>query len=428
MWVGKIPPVKRINRVAPAFDEDGTPSKLDKKALRKMKTMKKLMIVAALATVASSVFADAQVYDVKLKVKTTACKSAKLSKALADLGWWNLKKGDEVAFRGSATRKMAGVIWGCDCDTLSRPSWRVENGGPGVGGYAFWDQTRAPYTPFQIPYVTFNWAVLNRVGKMTNVEGTWILGDTAAGELFYFMGAGFGTCTLNKSNDCASYVKSMTGNFAGFMEYNYTAGDGCIFCGETYSYCLVVPFCVCAGGPARDTRDFTVAYGTWQIKYNSSDSKKLRTKRFITFIRNFKGKKTVDVGVALDAGYDATMFAYNNRNATANDSWGGIKYQPTVGTNLWDIAAKELVTKGKYYTYASLEAAAAKGANVELVIDPGPVSTNKLNNLPAVAGTLIQSLDHVESAAKAADAADEGWGDEDWGDEDWGDDGDDWDF
>ena len=387
--------------------------------------MKKLMIVAAAAAMAGAVFADAQVYDIKLKVKTTQCKEAKFTKALEKLGWFgSIKAGTKVSFRGSATRKMGGVIWGCDCDTISRPSWRVENGGLGVGGYAFWDETKAPYTPFQIPWVTFDWAVLNRVGKMTNVEGSWILGDKAAGEAFYFLGAGFGTCTLN-SNDCASYIKTMSGNFAGFRVYNYTQGDGCIFCGETFSSCLVAPFCVCLGGVARNTSALTVAYGSWQLKYNSSQSKKLVTKAFITEVRNCTSAKVANIGAALDAAYAATQQAAAAIAAAAavgaDVDISKMQGKPTV-TKTVDVASKDLADKGSYYTHLSQAKAEYKNAKLD-VKNPGIAD---LTQLPSVAGAMINSLDHVESAADAGDAGDD-WGDsgDDWGDDDGGDD---WDF
>jgi hypothetical protein len=400
----------------------------------KKETMKKLMIVATLAAMTGVALADAQVYDVKLKVKTTQCKSAKLSKAIADLGWFGgLQKGDAVAFRGSATRKVAGVIWGCDCDTISRPGWRVQGVGSnakGVGGYAFWDQTTSPYRVFQIPYTTFNWAVLNRVGKMKNVEGTWIVGDTAENEAFYVVGAGFGSCTLVSDNDCASVVKSMSGNFAGLMEYSYVDSDGCIFCGESYSYCLVAPFCVCWGGAARNTVDFTAAYGTWQIKYNSSESKKLRTKAFITAVRNFTGSKAANIGVALDAAYDATLEATAAKKltpATSDFNTSKVKSTPTNKATVDTIIkSSELATLGKYYTtYLPAKWASYKNADKSKAVaaDPGSISETKVAKLPSVAGALFKSLDHVESAAAQGDADD--WGDDDWGDDD---DDDDWDF
>ena len=148
------------------------------------------MIVAAVAAMANGAFASPQVYDMKLTVKTTACKKAKVSKAIADLGWFGVQKGADVAFRGTATRTIGGVIWSCSCTGFTRPGWGVEGKKQvGVRGYAFWDQTTAPYKLFEVPYTLFDWVVLNRVGQMKNVEGSWVLGDSANGEEFFFLGS-----------------------------------------------------------------------------------------------------------------------------------------------------------------------------------------------------------------------------------------------
>ena len=173
--------------------------------------MKKLMIAAACAAMAGSVFAavgDAQVYDATLTVKTTACKNGKYTKALVnfpvkDANEFGYDVNDSVMFRKQATRTINGVFWGCDCETIADPAWRiytsftsagVEKTPHTVGGYAFWDATNSKeYIPFTIPYVTFEWLILNRIDQMTSVEGTWLLRDRAANEALFFMGAGFGT-------------------------------------------------------------------------------------------------------------------------------------------------------------------------------------------------------------------------------------------
>jgi hypothetical protein len=284
--------------------------------------MKKLMIVAAVAAMTGAALADAQVYDVKLTVKTTTCKDGKFTKALENLGWFGgLEKGDEVSYRKQATLTLAGIIWGCDCDAIANPEWRVygyKKGKYSVGGYAFWNATGKEAIALQIPFVKFDWAVLNRIDQMNTVEGTWMLGDAADGEALFFLGAGFGTVKNNTKApqyDCLSYISSMKGNFAGFMQGGEGGDNGCIFCGTTAYDCLVAPFCVCAN--AFDSTEVSAAYGSWTIKYNSSASKKLKKAWYINDadgvkVVNFDTKKLADVDDALDAAWFAA-------NAVANE-------------------------------------------------------------------------------------------------------------
>jgi hypothetical protein len=265
--------------------------------------MKKLMIAAACAAMAGSVFAamgDAQVYDATLTVKTTACKTGKYTRALVnfpvkDANEFDYEVGDEVMYRKQATRTIKGVFWGCDCETIGDPHWRVytafskkgvEKTPHTVGGYAFWDATDGKeYIPFTIPYVTFEWLILNRIDQMTSVEGTWLLRDQAADEAMFFMGAGFGTAN-NASDECASYIKTISGNFAGYLQYAAAGDDGCVFCGTTDYDCLVAPFCWCQD-IEQDTTYLTAAFGTWTISYNASNSNKLKKKAYITEVPDY---------------------------------------------------------------------------------------------------------------------------------------------
>lgn len=399
------------------------------------------MIVAATAAMAGAVFADAQVYDMQLTVKTTQCKQAKISKAIADLGWFNVAANDVVAFRMSATRKVAGVIWGCTCDTISVPAWRAFKGSVktknGVSGYMFWDQTTSPYTVFQIPYTTFKWVVLNRVGKsLANVEGTWVLGDQAAGESFFFVGGGFGTCTALKkyANDCdGAYVKAMSGSFGGFSESVQYEDVSCVFCGDA-SGCLVLPFCMC--DPAS-TKTLTACYGTWQLKYNTTQSKRLLSKTFITEVRNFKGEKVANLGVAADAAKEATIAVYKAekkldvseeeaklilQSAAAAKASTYTKIARGDGSTFVKPGELKDPAKGNYYGRLAKAASSYKNADVALLEDPGKVDEKEA--YPEVAQVLLDMLDHVEGAAQKQeeDWGGDDWGDDDWGDDDWGDD------
>lgn len=278
---------------------------------KERKQMKKLMIAAALTAMTGAAFAiDAQVYDASFSIKTTACKEAKVSKALAAyFGNGNnvalpdadaddqfaYEQGDVIGLRKQATRKMVGVIWGCDCITIANPSWRKYANGKYVGGYAFWDPSSGEH--FYIPGTRMVWSLLNRIDAMNKAEGMWSIANNINGQAFFYTGAGFGTIA---GKDCSAYIKSISGNFAGFRQ---SIGDefGCIFCDA--NDCYVEPFCNGVNGnllawPTCDTcgnfanaKALTAAYGTWNIKYNKSMSKKLGSTARLSRIYKF-GKAT----------------------------------------------------------------------------------------------------------------------------------------
>jgi len=292
--------------------------------------MKKLMILAAAAVMAGTVSAaEAQVYDAALTVKTTTCKNGKYTKALVNFpttgaNAFGYNAGDRVQFRKQATRKIAGVFWGCDCETIADPKWRVytnvsaKRNSKTVGGYAFWDATKSPYIPFSIPYVTFEWLVLNRIDQMKTVEGTWVLRDNAQNEALFLVGAGFGTVNNAKNSTCEDYIKSISGNFAGFLQY--ASGDeyGCVFCGVTDYLCLVAPFCWCV---AADTTYLTAAYGTWTIKYNATSVKTLSNatskQPYITDVKAYKAKAFTGGNPSVVEALDAEKTAVLNAEKAA---------------------------------------------------------------------------------------------------------------
>lgn len=237
--------------------------------------MKKLMFVAAIAAagvVQAIPTTGEQAYSMTLSVKTTIAKKGSIKDAIADC-----PVDQAVAYRKIATRKLAGLIWGCWCDTLNTPQFGD------FSGYVFWNVTER----FQYDDLTatkFDWTTgwdwttqidrINYNGK--KCEGIWALtlayldGDGASQEEYKLTGAGFGTVaggsiiTSTKSN---IYVPSMNGYFVGTRSYTcseVTPGH----CGELDEKREGVaswPLCLC-GDPAAKT----VAYGSWKIKFNNT--------------------------------------------------------------------------------------------------------------------------------------------------------------
>ena len=265
--------------------------------------MKKLMIAAAAAAMIGAAQAyEAQVYDMTLTVKTTQCKESKVSKALAAYLDDGTEKGEKIGLRKQATRKMAGVIWGCDCETIAYPAWRTYRANKQtVGGYVFWDLASKEH--FYIPMTKFFWTVLNRIDTMNKVEGSWTLANGADGSAFLFTGAGFGSIA---GAGCGSYISSMSGNFAGFRQAVGGMTD-CLFCEDVETDCRVENFCdVCI--TVADTTELTAAYGTWKLKYNKSASKSLRTKGFITKSYSSNSFKKINNLVKILEGIEAYYY------------------------------------------------------------------------------------------------------------------------
>lgn len=241
--------------------------------------MKKLMVLATVAMTGLYALADAQIYEMQLTMKTTESKSGKVNFVSCDCGEDSL--GD--MYRKQATNvKIKGVIWGCDCETIGKPS--ISTNGSFLAekpyGYIFWNEkTRKPMN------LKFKWEFLNRIDKTAKkTEGTWTL--TSADGNFMLMGSGFGTVkdTTQRQPICmrlATWVPKMNGNFAGWSTtgaiVTAKATDSeCTWCDQiegTEEQTASAPgwsLCRCSDSDAR-----TAAMGTWMLKYNATASKKL---------------------------------------------------------------------------------------------------------------------------------------------------------
>ena len=241
--------------------------------------MKKLMIAAMIALAGGVALADAQVYEMQLTVKTTLTRSGKVKFVACDC-----PVDDYELYRAQGVVRIKGLIWGCDCITLSDPMISSEEElGKSSYGYIFWNETtRKPLN------LRFTWELLNRIDKTgQKVEGTWVL--SADDGSFYIMGAGFGTVkdTVVRQPVCertASWVPSMTGNLAGWstpgaiVTVKATSGE-CSWCEkvagteEQTAYAVGWTLCDCGESDER-----TAASGTWRLKYNAKASKILSDK------------------------------------------------------------------------------------------------------------------------------------------------------
>ena len=260
--------------------------------------MKKLMfaavVTAGFVANASSESQDekaSQVYEITMTAKTTVAKSGTVSTKKNPF----VAQNGTIVYRNQGTQKWKGLLWGCDCNSI-KGSWQVvSESAKSVSGCVIWN-TKS----YEILFLDdMKWRLLNAIGATgKNCEGCWTIGDSSDNSNAFMAFSGFGTLVVNYSSDlcesqslnCTSYIKSMSGNMAGWMPAPSitTAGTPgtCTFCGggnagtaDETNVATAWDFC-----PCEEFGDyaFTAVSGTWTLKYNSSMSKKLKNYSSIT--------------------------------------------------------------------------------------------------------------------------------------------------
>lgn len=264
--------------------------------------MKKLMIAAAAAAMIGSAFAEAQVIVWNLNLKTTTCKKGKV----ASNTWWvkglEMEKGEEVIYRTTSSVKFTGLTWGCYCAQSLAGKWKsrdieINKAGDTLtvwDGITFWNPKTDEFLGGVYNGSEFNWedGFINRMGKNADeVEMVFDLipSADAIDDNWGFSLAGFGKVKdvgrydkeLDETIWCDSYLNTANGGIVGWI-----SPDGgvwsCTYCDQFGTDCDVYEFCTDCDAEWDSDDSMTVAYGTWTAKYNSSASKKLRTKLFIT--------------------------------------------------------------------------------------------------------------------------------------------------
>lgn len=233
--------------------------------------MKKLSVFSVALLAASAVFADAQVYEMTITLKSTVAASGKITPVVCDL------PAQEVdLYRKQSTVKIKGLLWGCDCETIAEPEF--VSSAEATYGYIFWNETSHKVIDGE-----FAWQLLNRIDKkLKKAEGAWTIGSFD--DDIFLVGSGFGTVkdTVSKSTCTISSVilSPMSGNCAGWLSLpssvvkKGTAEDckKCQVVEGTDDVIAVAPgwsLCACEEGSER-----TAASGTWKLKYVTAAAKK----------------------------------------------------------------------------------------------------------------------------------------------------------
>ena len=76
----------------------------------------KVLALAAALLAGTTVFADAQVYEMTLTLKTTLTAKGKITPLCA-----TLPDDDTGLYRKQGTVRIKGLFWGCDCATIAEP-------------------------------------------------------------------------------------------------------------------------------------------------------------------------------------------------------------------------------------------------------------------------------------------------------------------
>ncbi len=255
--------------------------------------MKKLLVTAILTAVCSAdmlgdeTFPEAQVYDVKITVKTTIAKRGKLSPTKNPF----VTDGSEsIIYRKQGSQSYKGLVWGCDCESIFG-IWGTPAGNDDViTGAVIWN-TKKPYSILLCD--DMHWHVMNAIDqKGDKCECAWTIGESTDDSNAFLSFAGFGKLVLKTEREdgnltlasCGSYIKSVSGNVTGWMPAPFITTEGreevCTFCGvvvegEEASEDTAVAWQHCECNAPETATDYTAVSGTWSIKYNASLSKKL---------------------------------------------------------------------------------------------------------------------------------------------------------
>jgi hypothetical protein len=288
--------IQWINRVAPG-EATGKFLKPNEQAKGNKKTMKKLMIVAAVSAMTVGAFAAAcsdevsatcRVWDVQMKLKSLGPKktTCKVSSTCDDTK-------AKVYYMDSVSRKLKGMLWICDyvCDDEIEFNTVLWDTKEKVGVISYTADGAQ----------TVSASELYAYGKKADkVAGTiaftgdywdWAAQDALPG--IEVVASGLNGKIKKGSADDDCYIKSLSGYAAGTIAYikpavvtvtTGTAGNWCEEPSLDVEVCeeyetLLLPFCgACCFTSWCDVEDvapdMVPAAGTWSMKYSKKLSKK----------------------------------------------------------------------------------------------------------------------------------------------------------
>ena len=245
----------------------------------------KVLTLAAALLAGVTAFAEAQVYEMTLTLKSTLTAKGKITPLCN-----GLPDDDTGLYRKQGTVRIKGLFWGCDCITIAEPQPVADP--TETYGYVFWNQSTGKVLDGE-----FSWRLLHRIMKnLKKVEGTW----TMEGSDFSLMAGGFGTVKDTIEKECCSIeetiINTMNGNIAGWLTMPSVVVskgkeeicDKCQLVEGSDDVVAVAPgfsLCECDEGS-----ELTTVSGTWKLKYLKAQSaswSKAQASASITTIYSF---------------------------------------------------------------------------------------------------------------------------------------------
>jgi len=236
--------------------------------------MKKLILTAAVAAIASGAFAlcgeteTVQAVIVKAPARTvyTFNFSGKTTKGAESAAVINMcgEAGESCIARIPTKLKIKGWVALCEGECTA-----IMDSFAAPAAYAFWEIK--PYKA-DIPDATLNVDVLNIIGKKpTKAEMHGALKGTVtyAADYTWDLADGLVYAGFGKYNKKTGVYSKISGNFAGSPVASWYIGNGADVCAQTSPYLCTTLALDCENKPN------TVAFGKWNMKYSKSGTKKL---------------------------------------------------------------------------------------------------------------------------------------------------------
>ncbi len=261
--------------------------------MKETKTMKKLMIAAAVAAMTAGAFADAcsdpeevslcRAWDVNMSLKSlcpkkTTCKVAAESPC-------DDPTSDVVYYLDNCTRKIKGYLWVCEYECGKEFN------------VCLWD-SKNKIAIIPVTYDAVNFDEVYVYGKKANkVAGTITFegADLEGNDTIAVTASGLNGKMVRGAADDDCYVKSLSGYATGLLAYlkpgaktvvTSSKGGLCDDPEEVVEVCdeylaKILPLCdaCCFEGwcEADDAEDMLPTVGTWSMKYNKKVSKGNKT-------------------------------------------------------------------------------------------------------------------------------------------------------
>ena len=245
------------------------------------------------------------------------------------------------------------------------------------------------------------WDLLQRLGKKgENVEGYFTLTlNDGTDDVAALTGAGYGTAKINCDAEEENYIKSMSGNVVGYWDASSdTIATGCYYCGDV-DECTVFAFCSCVS----EDNDLAAVFGTFTLKYNSSQTKSVSAGKSISEVAFKKNAAVLAVLNATDDDDDDdddddTVAKLEEKYAEAKAAYDDLKQGATECTEGKALAATVATATTVYNNAVTAEAEALAAIPTDLEANAYKAA---VENLATVKANPASSASQIAAAEEA---------------------------